>query len=274
MEQTASAPERAETDDLHGADPRFVRYYEEESLSPQAIRRFRTVRDKVLGLHARVGKEQERLSVLDVGCGAGTQSFVYAELGHRVYGVDMNQPLIQIACKRAEAANLDGAFRVGDAAALPFEDASFDICLHNQLLEHVPEWQRCLDEAVRVLKRGGVLYVSTTNVVCPVQQEFELPLYSWYPRFVKRRCEQLARTSKPEWANYATYPAVNWFSYWSLRRYLGKLGMNCLDRFDLMDQASLPMMARPVLSLVRGMLPCRMVAYLFMTGTIIYGVKT
>jgi 2-polyprenyl-6-hydroxyphenyl methylase/3-demethylubiquinone-9 3-methyltransferase len=250
-----------------------VRYYEEESLSPKSLGRFRVVRDKVVSLAARFGPRDRQLSVLDVGCGAGTQCFVYAELGHRVFGVDINEPLIEIARKRAAATESAEAFRLGSATDLPFEDASFDVCLHNELLEHVPQWQRCLDEAVRVLRPGGILYVSTTNVMCPVQQEFELPLYSWYPGFVKRHCEELARTSKPHWANYATYPAVNWFSYWGLKRYLNARGMTCLDRFDLMDAANLPRLVRPALFLVRKFAPFRMLAYLIVTGSIVYGVK-
>jgi 2-polyprenyl-6-hydroxyphenyl methylase/3-demethylubiquinone-9 3-methyltransferase len=90
---------------------------------------------------------------------------------------------------------------------------------------------------------------------------------------VKRHCEDLARTSKPHWANYATYPAVNWFSYWSLKRYLYARGMSCLDRFDLMDAANLPRVVRPALFLVRKLAPFRMLAYLIVTGSIVYGVK-
>lgn len=227
MEQASDKEPQESAVSVHSADLRFVRYYEEESLSPGAIARFRFVRDKVLGLAAGIGNDKGMLTVLDVGCGAGTQCLLYAELGHRVFGVDINEPLIEIARKRAEAANVPAAFQLGSAAALPFKDPSFDVCLLNELLEHVPEWRRCLDEAVRVLKPGGILYVSTTNFLCPLQQEFELPLYSWYPAFIKRRCEKLARTTKPEWANYATYPAVNWFSYWSLKKYLGSRGMRC-----------------------------------------------
>lgn len=258
---------------IHSSDPRFVHYYEEESLSPGAIERFRVVRDKVLALAVRARKETSPLRVLDVGCGAGTQCFLYAELGHGVVGVDINAPLIEIARKRARTANIAGEFHLGSAAALPFEDGSFDVCLLNELLEHVPEWQRCLDEATRVLKPGGILYVSTTNYLCPRQQEFELPLYSWYPAFVKRRCEELARTTKPQWANFATYPAVNWFSYWKLKKYLAGRGMSCLDRFDLMDEGTLPRFMRPALVVVRKLGVFRVLAYTLVSGSIVYGIK-
>ncbi len=62
------------------------------------------------------------------------------------------------------------------------------------------------------MRPGGVLYLTTTSCLCPSQMEFRLPLYSWYPGFLKRRYERLAKTTRPELANFAIYPAVHWFS--------------------------------------------------------------
>ena len=88
----------------------------------------------------------------------------------------------------------------------------------------------CVREAARVLKRGGVLYLSTTNVLCPVQEEFELPLYSGTRRPFKRRYQRLALTTRPELVNHARYPAVHWFSYYGLRDHLRGSGSNaCTD---------------------------------------------
>ena len=158
------------------------------------------------------------LRVADIGCGAGTQSLLWAELGHSVFGLDVNAPLVEVAQRRAAERGLPVDFRVGTATALPLEDSSVDVCLLPELLEHVPDWEACLREAARSLDVGGLLYVSTTNVLCPVQSEFNLPLYSWYPSFVKRRYERLAVTTRPAIANYAKYPAVNWFTFYASAR--------------------------------------------------------
>jgi hypothetical protein len=67
-----------------------------------------------------------------------------------------------------------------------------------------------------------------------VQNEFNLPPYAWYPAFMKRHYERLAVTTRPEVANYAKYPAVNWFTFYSLRSALRARGFNrFLDRLDM-----------------------------------------
>lgn len=231
--------DRIPADEAHGTsgdeDP-FVDYYARQSLSPASERRFRALRDKVLRLHREA--DDRPLDVLDVGCGPGELSFLFAREGHRVHGLDINEALIDIARARAAERGLDVAFDVAGAEQLPASDRSQDIVVAPELLEHVPDWRACLGEMVRVLRPGGVLFVSTTNVLCPVQQEFDLPLYSWYPGFIKRRCIDLARTRKPEWVNYAEYPAFHWFSFYRLRRELAPRGFHCLDRFDIFDPAA------------------------------------
>jgi len=258
----------------HGSDPHFQAYYEQASLSAATLQRFRTIRDKSLTLLAARGRKVDRLRVADIGCGAGTQSLLWAELGHAVSGLDVNAPLIDVARQRAAERALSIQFHVGTATALPLEDASVDVCLLPELLEHVPDWQTCLREAVRTLDAGGLLYLSTTNSLCPVQSEFNLPLYSWYPPFAKRRYERLAVTTRPWLANYATYPAVNWFTFYRLRDYLAPLGFDCLDRFDMFDtdRANVPL--RIMARIARGFSPMRFVGHVLTPGTALFAVKT
>jgi len=258
----------------HGSDPNFLAYYEEASLSKPTLQRFRNIRNKSLELLAERGHDVTHLRVADIGCGAGTQSLLWAELGHSVVGLDVNAPLVALARKRAAERELAVDFRVGTATALPLEDASVDVCLLPELLEHVPDWEGCLREAARSLDVGGLLYVSTTNVLCPIQSEFNLPLYSWYPRFMKRRYERLAVTTRPELANYAKYPAVNWFTFYALRDYLAPLGFKCLDRFDMIDLKRVRATMRPFVRLARSAAPVRFVGHLLTPSTSLFAVKT
>ena len=241
----------------HRSDPHFQQYYEEASLSDETLQRFRTIRDKSLALLAARGHPTEHLRVADIGCGAGTQSMLWAELSHSVFGLDVNAPLVEVARQRAAERKLAIDFKVGTATALPLEDAAVDVCLLPELLEHVADWQTCLREAARVLDAGGLLYLSTTNTLCPVQSEFNLPLYSWYPQSMKRRYQRLAQTTRPHLANYATYPAVNWFNFYRLRDFLAPLGFECLDRFDMIELDGMPAWQRVGVKLARSFGPLR-----------------
>jgi 2-polyprenyl-6-hydroxyphenyl methylase/3-demethylubiquinone-9 3-methyltransferase len=109
--------------------------------------------------------------------------------------------------------------------------------------------------------------------LCPKQQEFNLPLYSWYPGLLKRYCERLAVTTRPAIANYAKYPAVNWFSFYGLRDYLAPLGFNCLDRFDLIDAAGKSAFARVVIRLLREASLLRFLGHMATPSTYLVAVK-
>lgn len=257
----------------HSSDPNFLAYYTEQSASAATIGRFTRVRDKSLKLISERRGALQSLSVLDIGCGAGAQAMLWAECGCQVFGLDVNQPLVEVGRERAAARQLAIQFQVGTATNLPFADGSMDVCLMPELLEHVEDWRACLNEAVRVLKPGGLLYVSTSNALCPKQQEFNLPLYSWYPKFLKRHYERLAVTSRPDLANYARYPAVHWFTFYGLRRYLRPLGVESMDRFDLIDTTDRSLLERALVGATRRLPPLRFLGHVMTAGTTVFGFK-
>lgn len=252
---------------------KFYEYYAKESQSPETRRRFCSLRDTVLRMLARTNAVPRPLDVADIGCGAGTQCLLWAEMGHRVHGIDVSEALLDLATERAARAGRAIDLRLGSAVALPWEDQSMDVCLAIELLEHVADWQGCLREAMRVLRRGGALLVTTTNWLCPVQEEFNLPLYSWYPTPLKRYCERLALTTRPQLANYAKYPAVSWFSFYSLRARLREDGCQCFDRFDATDLSNKSAPARWIISAVRAVPLLRWLGHVATPGTILLAIK-
>lgn len=217
----------------HGNRREFIDYYLEASASRAAVERSRAIMASVNAVLARHGRtEGEPLHVADIGCGPGAQSAVWLEEGHHVHGLDVSEAFVEEARARLGQSPL-AEFELGSATALPWDDASMDVCILPELLEHVAEWESCLQEAARVLKPGGLLFVSTTNTLCPKQCEYKLPLFSWYPGFVKRRFAEIATDTWPWVAGYATYPAVNWFTYPGLLRYISDMGFTVYDRFQL-----------------------------------------
>jgi 2-polyprenyl-3-methyl-5-hydroxy-6-metoxy-1,4-benzoquinol methylase len=257
----------------HSSHDRFYRYYAESSGSAEAYVRFAGIRDGLLRVLRSRGQLKGRLEIADIGCGAGASSAVWADLGHSVHALDVNEPLLELGRQRAAAAGRDIDFRLGSATALPWADESMDLCVALELLEHVAEWQSCLNEFMRVVRPGGALFFTTTNRLCPIQSEFNLPLYSWYPAAVKRHYEKLAFTTRPEIANYAKYPAVNWFTFYGFRKLLNEAGFDCLDRFDIIDVDSKGAAARALVASVRSVPPLRWLAQICTAGTIVLAVK-
>ena len=97
--------------------------------------------------------------ILDVGCGLGEDAAALARLvtpGGSVVGVDASRAMIEEARTRHGA--VEGlSFEVADAAALPFDDASFDACRVDRVLQHIPDPAAAIREMARVLRPGGLL---------------------------------------------------------------------------------------------------------------------
>ena len=107
-------------------------------------------------------------SVIDVGCGAGRHSFEAFRRGADVVAFDQSaedlndvDTILQAMQEQGEAPASAKAEAVkGDALELPYADGTFDCVVASEILEHVPEDDRAIDELVRVLKPGGRLAVT------------------------------------------------------------------------------------------------------------------
>ncbi len=93
---------------------------------------------------------------LDVGTGAGAFAIALAPLVREVVGIDLVPELLAEGRKRAPA-NVE--LVEGDATALPFDRASFDLVTTARTLHHVSRPERVLAEADRVLRPGGTMLV-------------------------------------------------------------------------------------------------------------------
>ncbi len=105
-------------------------------------------------------------SVLDVGCGTGSELALMAEIvgsGGRVVGLDRSNALIGAALERGLEARGPIELVHGDASALPFDDAEFDACRADRTLQHVPRPQAALAEMVRVTRPSGHVVVTESR---------------------------------------------------------------------------------------------------------------
>lgn len=94
-------------------------------------------------------------SLLDVGCGGGL--LAPHVRGYRHVGVDLSASALAVAARHGVEVVR------ADAAALPFADASFDVVVAGEVLEHVEDLEGTVDEALRVLTPGGTFVCDTIN---------------------------------------------------------------------------------------------------------------
>lgn len=108
-------------------------------------------------------------AVLDLGCGAGFDTLVAAQLVGpvgRVAGVDMSPEMVAVAEAALRVANFPQVeFRVAQVEALPFPDASFDVALSNGVLNLIPDKPAALREIFRVLRPGARLQACDMGLV-------------------------------------------------------------------------------------------------------------
>lgn len=98
--------------------------------------------------------KRKGLKILDIGCGTGGTLEHIKQYG-TVYGIDPSALCIR-HCKQKGLKNIYKS----SATKLPFEDATFDVVLMLDVLEHVKNEQLAIDEAKRVLKKNGILMLT------------------------------------------------------------------------------------------------------------------
>jgi arsenite methyltransferase len=123
-------------------------------------------------------------TVLDMGCGAGTDLLLAARrVGPqgRAIGVDMTADMLAIAANGARACGLDHVeLKESDVAALPVDDATIDVVISNGVLNLVPDKVRTIHEMWRVLRPGGRAQIAdiTIDVELPESAVRDIDLWT------------------------------------------------------------------------------------------------
>ena len=102
-----------------------------------------------------------KVSILDIGCGAGFLTHDLAVSGHEVHGIDLSSESLYWAQAKDTTGSVH--YKQGTAYDLPYQRESFDVVLAMDLLEHVEDPKRVCMEAGRVLKKNGLFFFHTFN---------------------------------------------------------------------------------------------------------------
>ena len=130
-----------------------------------------------------LGRIEPGLTVLDLGCGAGTDLLVAAQMvgrSGRVIGVDMTPAMLARARAGADAMGLQNvALHESLIESLPLGDESVDVVISNGVIDLVPDKDAVFAEIDRVLRPGGRLQVADVVIHTEVSEDARKRIDLW-----------------------------------------------------------------------------------------------
>jgi arsenite methyltransferase len=133
--------------------------------------------------HWRLGRIEPGAVVLDLGCGAGTDLLIAAQMtgpSGRVIGVDMTASMLTRARASAQAMGLEQV-ELHEALIedLPVDDAGVDVVISNGVIDLVPDKDAVFDEIDRVLRPGGRLQIADVVIHTEVSEDARARIDLW-----------------------------------------------------------------------------------------------
>jgi ubiquinone/menaquinone biosynthesis C-methylase UbiE len=164
--------------------------------------------------------------ILDLGSGVGNFVVACRKRGLRAFGVEPDRighgssiSSLQIAGKRLGS----GAFAAASGEQLPFADATFDLVVLNQVIEHVQDQTSVLSEALRVLKPRGAIYVACPNYLRFYEPHYKVLFFPLMPKFLASFYLRMRRRD-PVLLRQLTYTTNR-----GVRKLLRKLNVRFID---------------------------------------------
>jgi arsenite methyltransferase len=133
--------------------------------------------------HFVLGRIAEGATVLDLGCGAGTDLLIAAQMvgsSGRAIGIDMTPSMLERARQSAIEMGLENVeLDEGLIELLPLEDESVDVVISNGVIDLVPDKDAVFAEIDRVLKPGGRLQIADVIIHKEVSEDARKRIDLW-----------------------------------------------------------------------------------------------
>jgi arsenite methyltransferase len=122
-------------------------------------------------------------TVLDLGCGAGTDLLIAAQMvgpGGRVIGIDMTESMLACARESAAAMGIDNIeLHQSLIETLPVDDATVDVVISNGVIDLIPDKDAVFGEIDRVLRPGGRLQIADVVIHTEVSEDARARIDLW-----------------------------------------------------------------------------------------------
>jgi len=160
---TTLAEEKVRAREQWGQDPCGAEYEREHELGTReffdSVERHR-YEQYAPWMRRVMGFEEFRgASLLEIGCGMGSDLLQFARGGANCTGIDLTPRSVEITRHRFALYGAPGNFMISDGEQLPFASESFDVVYSNGVLHHTPDTAGAIREVHRVLRPGGTAKV-------------------------------------------------------------------------------------------------------------------
>jgi SAM-dependent methyltransferase len=195
------------------------------------------------------------LRVLEIGVGLGADHQRFAEAGARLTGIDLTERAVEHTRRRLSLFALSSNLSVGDAEALEFPDASFDVVYSWGVLHHSPDTPRAIDEVRRVLKPGGIARIM-------IYHTWSMIGIMLWVRYALLRLRPWT-SMRTLYARHLESPGTKAYSiaeaHWLMRRFESVRIRTVLTHGDLLSSGAGQRHGGPALTMARALWPRRLI---------------